>query len=158
MEGWVELSTAIKVRSTRCYCMQHALKTKSCVKTPAIVSRQSGCVTASITAGTGRMNWTAVSDISVHLTALSVYTAMLSVLWRCWLGVRKSIRPVKIEWWCVGVVMCLEWGADCLHIVQLMPLPSANPIISCLILIQSVFTLLLPAYPGCPGQEAVNRV
>jgi len=31
----------------------------------------------------------------------------------------------------VGVVICLEWGADCLHVVQLMPLPSPkNP--SCL--------------------------
>ena len=28
------------------------------------------------------------------------------VLWHCWLGVRKSIRPVKIEWWGVGVVIC----------------------------------------------------
>ena len=26
------------------------------------------------------------------------------------LGVRKSIRPVKIDWWGVGVVICLEWG------------------------------------------------
>ena len=40
-----------------------------------------------------------------------------SVLWRCWLGVRKSIRPVKIEWWGVDVVICLERGADCLHMV-----------------------------------------
>ena len=38
-----------------------------------------------------------------------------SVLWHCWLGVRKSIRPVKIDWWCVGVVVCLQQGADCLH-------------------------------------------
>jgi len=48
----------------------------------------------------------------------------------CWLGVRKSIQPVK---WGVGVVICLEWGADCLRMVQLMPLPSHNPIISCLV-------------------------
>ena len=26
-----------------------------------------------------------------------------SVLWRCWLGVRKGIRPVKTEWWDVGM-------------------------------------------------------
>ena len=39
-----------------------------------------------------------------------------SVLWHCWLGVRKSIRPVKIEWWGVGMVICL------LYMVQLMPL------------------------------------
>ena len=43
------------------------------------------------------------------------------------LGVRKSIWPVKIEWWGVGVVICLEWGADCLHMVQLMLLQSPNP-------------------------------
>ena len=60
-----------------------------------------------------------------------------SVLWRCWLGGQElSVRPVKIEWWGVGVVTCLERGADCLHMddmVQLTPLPSPNPIISCLI-------------------------
>ena len=38
-----------------------------------------------------------------------------SVLWHCWLGDRKSVRPVKIERWGVGVVVCLERGADCLH-------------------------------------------
>ena len=43
----------------------------------------------------------------------------------------------KIEWWGVGVVICLERGADCLHVVQLMPLPSQNLIISCLIQFQT---------------------
>ena len=33
---------------------------------------------------------------------------MPSVLRHCWLGVWKSIRPLKIEWWGVGVVVCLE--------------------------------------------------
>jgi len=28
----------------------------------------------------------------------------------------------KTEWWCAGVVICLERGAD-LHTAQLMPLP-----------------------------------
>ena len=51
----------------------------------------------------------------------------LLVLWCCWLGVRKSIRPVKFEWWGVGVVIYLEWGADCLHMVQLMPLHPKSP-------------------------------
>ena len=45
------------------------------------------------------------------------------LLWHCWLGVRKSIiRPVKKfsdEVSGVGVVICLERGADCLHMVQL---------------------------------------
>jgi len=42
--------------------------------------------------------------------------------------------------------------------VQLMPLPSPNPIVSCLIYIQTGFTLLVPACPGCHGKEAVKRV
>jgi len=78
-----------------------------------------------------------------------------SVLLHCWLGVRKSIRPVKIEWWGVGVVICLERGTDCLHMVQLMPLhpyhllPYLNP---------DWFYLLVSAYPDCPGKEDVKRV
>jgi len=45
------------------------------------------------------------------------------LLWHCWLGVRKSIRPVKK--WVMGtsVVICLECGANNLHMVKLMPLP-----------------------------------
>ena len=45
-----------------------------------------------------------------------------SVLWRCWLGDRKGIRPVKAEWWDAGMVICLGQGAD-LYMAQLMPLP-----------------------------------
>ena len=44
-----------------------------------------------------------------------------SVLWRCWLGGRKGIWPVKN--WVVGCWRgYLGWGAD-LHIAQQMPLP-----------------------------------
>jgi len=39
----------------------------------------------------------------------------------------KSIRPVKIECWGVGVVIYLEQRADCLHMVQLMPLHPKTP-------------------------------
>ena len=46
-----------------------------------------------------------------------------SVVWHCWLGVKKSIRPVKIEWWGTGMVICLECGANDLHMIQLMALP-----------------------------------
>jgi len=75
-----------------------------------------------------------------------------SVLRHCWLGVRKSIQPVKINWWGVGVgvVICLEWGADCLRMVQLMPLPLQTP--SCLASFKSRLVLPLPNYPGCPGR------
>ena len=39
-------------------------------------------------------------------------TYVPSVLWRCWLGGRKGIRPVKTEWSGAGVVICLQRGAD----------------------------------------------
>ena len=52
---------------------------------------------------------------------------MPSVVWHCWLGIRKSIWLVKIKSWGVGVVICLERGADCLHMVQLMPLHPKTP-------------------------------
>jgi len=68
------------------------------------------------------------------------------------LGGRKGIRPVKNEWWGVGVVVCLERGAD-LHMAQLMPLSLT---VSCSSKIQIGFTFLVPAYPGCPGKEAVK--
>ena len=72
-----------------------------------------------------------------------------SVLWRCWLGGRKGIRPVKTEWWGAGVLICLERGAD-LHTAQLMPLPIT---ISCFIKIQIGFTFLVPVDPSCPGKK-----
>jgi len=77
---------------------------------------------------------------------------MPSVLWRCWLGGRKGIRPVKTEWWGTGMVICLERYAD-LHMVQLMPLPLT---VSCFSKIQIGFTFLVPAHPGSPGKRAVN--
>jgi len=50
-----------------------------------------------------------------------VIYAVPSVLWRCWLGGMKGIRPVKKNW-VVGCWRgCLGWGAD-LHIAQQMPL------------------------------------
>jgi len=53
-----------------------------------------------------------------------------------------------------GVVICLEWDAD-LHMAQLMTLPLT---VSCFSKLQIGFTLLVPAYPGSPGQRAVKRV
>ena len=76
-----------------------------------------------------------------------------SVLWRCWLGGRKGIRPVKNR--VVGCdVICLERGAD-LHTAQLMPLPLT---VSCCSKIQIGFAFLVPAHPGSPGKRAVKRV
>ena len=76
---------------------------------------------------------------------------MPSVPWRCWLGDRKGIRPVKkTEWWGVVVVICLERGAD-LHMAQLMPLPLT---VSCFNKIQIGFTFLVLAHPGSLGKKS----
>jgi len=70
-----------------------------------------------------------------------------SVLWRCWLGGRKGIRPVK------KLSGGLLSGARCM--AQLMPLPLT---VSCFSKIQIGFTFLVPADPGSPGKRAVKRV
>ena len=70
-----------------------------------------------------------VNVISVILYC--THTILLpSVLRHCWLGSRKSIRPVKIEWWGVGVLIRQEWRADCLRMVQLTPVPSLSSLAS----------------------------
>ena len=69
---------------------------------------------------------------------LWLYIILPSVLWRCWLGGRKGIRPVKN--WVVGCWRgCLGWGAD-LHIAQQMPLPLT---ISCCSKSRLVLTFLV---------------
>ena len=77
-----------------------------------------------------------------------------SVLWHCWLGGRKGIRPVKnwvVGWWC-GCLM--EQGAD-LHMAQLMPLPLT---VSCFSKIQIGFTFLVMAHLGSPRKMAIKWV
>ena len=83
-----------------------------------------------------------------------INTSLPSVLWCCWLGIRKGIWPIKTEGWGAGMVICLEWGAD-LHMAQLMPLPLT---VSCFSKIQTGFTFLVAAHPGSPGQRAVKWV
>ena len=76
-----------------------------------------------------------------------------SVLWRCWLGGRKGIRPVKNR--VVGCWHgCLEQGTY-LHMAQLMPLPLT---VSCFSKTQIGFTSLVPAHLGSSGQRAVKQV
>ena len=58
------------------------------------------------------------------------------------------------EWWGVGMVICLERGAD-LHMFQMMPLPLT---VSCFSKIQIGFSFLVPAHLGSPGERAVKRV
>ena len=53
------------------------------------------------------------------------------------------------------MVVCLEQGANDLHMVQLMSLPPRR-----LLLQQNPewFILLVPTYPGCPEKKAVKRL
>ena len=83
----------------------------------------------------------------------SIVFYLPSVLWRCCLGGRKGIRPVKTEWWGAGMVICLERGAD-LHMAQLMPMLLT---VSCVGKIQIDF-FLVPVHLGSPGQRAVKWV
>ena len=92
--------------------------------------------------------------MNIKLSWLLFTSFIPSVLWCCWLGGRKSTRPVKTELWGASVVICLERGAD-LHMAQLMPLPLT---VSCFSKIQTGFTFLVPAHPGSPGQRAVKQV
>jgi len=41
---------------------------------------------------------------------------LLSVLWCCYSGIKKRIRPVKIEWWTGDVVICLQRGGPALQL------------------------------------------
>ena len=94
-------------------------------------------------------------DGGQHGTSASVL--MPSVLWHCWLGDRKGIRPVKklsggvLVW--LSVVF-LELGAD-LIIAQLIPLPLS---VYCFSRIQIGFTLLIPAHPDSPGIRSIKWV
>jgi len=106
-------------------------------------------VVAAATPSTTHHNVTHRS-LSHHLACVR-YAALPTMLWCCWLGVRKSVLPVKIEWWGVGVVICVERGADCLRMVLLIPLHPKTT--SSLALFKSRVVL-----PFCVGKEAVKRV
>jgi len=95
-------------------------------------------------------------NLVIYINLMTTYKKHLSsVLWRCWFGGRKGIRPVKkTEWWGAGVVICLERGAD-LHTAQLMLMPL---IVSCFSKMQIGFTFLVPGHPGSPGQRAIKQV
>jgi len=79
-----------------------------------------------------------------------------SLLGHCWLGVRKSIEPAKMS---DGVLSWLSVRSE-VHRFRII-WPSwchFHPIISCFIKIRNDFTFLMPAYPGCPGKDAMRRM
>jgi len=77
-----------------------------------------------------------------------------SLLWRCWLGGRKGIQPVKN--WVVGCSCGYLSGARCRFAYgPLMPLPLT---VSCFSKIQIGFTFLVPVHLGSHGKRAVKLV
>ena len=91
------------------------------------------------------------SSVNQHFKSYSVncFAVLLRVLWHCCLVIGKNIRPLKIEWWGAGMVVCLEQGADdsiwssSCH---------CHPVISWFIKIQTG----LLAYPGVPEKRPLN--
>jgi len=65
-------------------------------------------------------NWPDNNVVECTLRILSRFHSPLyyifhikhSLLWCCWLGGKKSMQPVKTEWWGDGMVVCLEHGTD----------------------------------------------
>jgi len=84
-----------------------------------------------------------------------VAVTLFSVVWDCWLSVRKGIRPVKS--WVMRCWHCYLSGVRC----KLFPFgpadATATPVICCLIKIQIGLTFLVPAYPDCHGKEAIKQ-
>jgi len=75
----------------------------------------------------------------------------ISVLWRCWLGGRKGIRPAKN--WVVGCWRGYLSGTRCR-----LAYGSADATVTHFSEIQIGFTFLVLAHPGNPVKRAVKHV
>jgi len=69
-----------------------------------------------------------------------------------------AYKNLLMRCWTVGVVICLERDADCLRVVQLMPLLPKTPSSLASFKLETDCTFLVLANPGCPGKEAVQWV
>ena len=98
--------------------------------------------------------WIIAGGGNKYMQIMQVLSGLPTVLWRCWLGGRKSIWPVKN--WVVGCWHGYWSGAKCR--LAYGPADSTATHFSCFSKIQIGFTFLVPAHPGSPGQRAVKRV
>ena len=89
-----------------------------------------------------------------YLYNCHITTVVSSMLWRCWLGCRKGIRPAKkLSGWILAWLS--DWSEVQTCMAKRMPLPLT---VFCFSKIQIGFTSLVPAHPGSPGQRAVKQV
>jgi len=107
-----------------------------------------------------QMNWVnshndfGHDDSTINTVVVIIITLLPSVLWRCWLGSRKGIWPVKN--WLVGCWRGYLFAARC----RLAYGPAASTATQSLASVKS--RLVLPFWyrltPGSPGQRAIKRV
>ena len=106
-------------------------------------------------------SWPSVSRTYYLFDSAFFHLTLPSVLWRCWLGGRKGIRPVKnwaVECWCgyLSKARCrLAYGQAYMPLTHSLHSPLT---VSCFSKIQIGFTFLVPAHPGTPRQRAAKRV
>ena len=144
------MQSCSRCKMIHCYVSQLQQRSKCCAKNTI---QECWCFLN----GTSLLFWKSARFRDQNLGIVDWNWAVVqlpSVLWRCWLGSRKGIWPVKTEWWGAGLVICLERGAD-LHMARLMPLPLT---VSCFSKIQIGFTFLVPVHLVSPGKRAVKRV
>jgi len=96
--------------------------------------------------------WSYVSDYLPFKCAVICSLNYASLLWYCWLGGRKGIRPVKI--WGDG------GGRHCLVLMGWRPdgWSVCLPLLIFPCIMKSRSSLLAPAHPGGPGKRAVKRL
>ena len=100
-----------------------------------------------------------IVSLNLNVTVVSFYVQFVNVTFAfsaltLLVGRQEGHLACKTECWGVGVVICLERGAD-LHMAQLMPLPLT---VSCFSKIQIGFTFLVPADPGSPRQRRQRAI
>ena len=94
------------------------------------------------------------SDCTAFSSSASDKGTTCLVLFPQLVGLQEGHPACKKLWGGTGVVICLERGAD-VHMAQLMPLPLT---VSCFSEVQIVFSFLVPAHLGRPGQRAVKQM
>jgi len=87
-------------------------------------------------------------------SVVRVHTKVPSVLWHCWLGSRKGIRPVKKL--SGGVLAWLSVCSRCRAAYSPADATATHRL--CFSKIQIGFTSLVPAHLGSHGQRAVKWV
>jgi len=110
---------------------------------------------AKVIGQSSRSHWQSVPFSPVGACYKVMYT--FRVAWeqhQTWTQHLHNVKPLNYCWG-TGMVICLEWGANDLHMVQLMLLPPHH-----LLLQQNPewFTFLVPAYPGCPWKKAPKQM